>query len=87
MTGRNGHDPLCDVQHMTSCLWAGDVCVRCRLIAKVREDERQRVRATVIPILVALARYTPTDTNAEQTEQVINRAVMRIKSAIDNEEE
>ena len=33
------HDPLCPIQRETWCIWTGDKCEKCKLIAKVREDE------------------------------------------------
>lgn len=39
--GRDGHDPLCPVQRETWCVWPGDKCSRCDLIARVRTEERR----------------------------------------------
>lgn len=33
------HDPLCPIQRETWCIWTGDKCEKCKLIAKAREDE------------------------------------------------
>lgn len=42
------HDPLCRQQH-----WEGGDCFDCRLIAKVRADERKQVVAEYVPVLMA----------------------------------
>lgn len=34
------HDPMCPIARETWCIWPGDRCEQCRLIASVREDER-----------------------------------------------
>jgi hypothetical protein len=41
------HDPLCRQQH-----WDGGDCFDCRLIAKVRADERDAVKAEYVPVLM-----------------------------------
>ena len=33
------HDPLCPIRRETWCIWTGDKCEKCKLIAKAREDE------------------------------------------------
>ena len=46
------HDPLCRQQH-----WEGGDCFDCRLIAKVRADERADLRAKVeaLPVVLGLS--------------------------------
>jgi hypothetical protein len=34
------HDPMCPIARETWCIWPGDRCGQCRLIASVRDDER-----------------------------------------------
>jgi hypothetical protein len=34
------HDPMCPIRRETWCIWPGDRCEQCRLIASVRDDER-----------------------------------------------
>jgi len=48
--GPTAHDPLCRQQH-----WEGGDCFDCRLIAKVRADERERAEIECPHLLEAAA--------------------------------
>jgi hypothetical protein len=53
----NGHDPLCSVARETWCIWPGDKCRYCRLIAKTTEAMRKACIAAV----EGLPNVTPDD--------------------------